>query len=643
MNYNISFDIAALFIMIILVLISFIRKNVLSTKIEVYKGMAVIHLIAIIFDIFTISTITEPQTHSMVYNYLINLGYYAFHNVTIFMFFMYGIVSEPFVPHRNTVIKVSKIIAFLVYFFILTTPYTKLVFYFDDNLVYSHGPILYFLYAVSVFVVGYVAYLKILNRKYHSGFVLVTNICYTFALLGTFIINIINGYLLIELFVITVGFFVIYLAQDNPESYLYKNLNIYNRKAFEEKMIGKSNFKEKFDVVIFTPADRSNLDNMDRNDLFVIERYIVEKCIEELKCYYSLYVLDNLTFAIIVKKDLNRYIDTINNIFTNANPVNLKVVNLSMSIGLMSYPNQVSTYDEIIVTVDEMIKRLRNYASKEILVVEKSFIESQDDKGINEAIKKAITSNTFIIRYEPIFNSKYNISLDAEARISINYNETELSYETLFPYANKSGLIIDLDKSALLRINEFIKKTDVFAFGINTIGINISSAYLIEKDFYKTLIDFAKENDILAERICFELSNSEIIIDNESFVENLFKLKEYGFHFALDKFGESPVSFSSLLKLPIDVIKVDKKLLSLATDDQCKKFVSSIFDMIKSANIHTACEGITDKQLYNYALSDDCGCEYYQGDYVSISLEEKEYTKFVKEQLRQSLEMLGMK
>ena len=75
---------------------------------------------------------------------------------------------------------------------------------------------------------GYVAYLKILNRNYHSGFVLVTNICYTFTLLATFAVNVIDGSLLIELFVLAVGFFVIYLAQDNPESYLYKNINVWD-------------------------------------------------------------------------------------------------------------------------------------------------------------------------------------------------------------------------------------------------------------------------------------------------------------------------------------------------------------------------------------------------------------------------------
>ncbi len=641
MNYNYDFDIAALFIMIILILIAFLRKNVRSTKIEVYKGMALVHLLAIIFDIFTISTINDPQSHSMVYNYLINLGYYIFHNVTIFLFFMYGIVSEPVVPQREKVIKISRVIAFIVYFFILTTPFTKLVFYFDDNLVYSHGPVLYFLYAISVFTVGYVAYLKILNRKYHSGFVLVTNICYTFTLLATFAVNVIDGSLLIELFVIAVGFFVIYLAQDNPESYLYKNINVYNRKAFEEKMIVKVGAGEKFNVLVFEPSERAVFDYMDKNDLFVTERYVVDKCIEELKCDYSLYVLDEMTFAIIVKSDLERYIDTIGSIFTNSDIVNLKPVNLSMGMGLVSYPSQAENYDETIAIVDETIRRLRNYASKDVLVVEKSSIESQNDKDINESIKKAIANNAFSVKYEPIFNNKRNNSFDAEARISIEYNDEELSYETVFPYASKSGLIADLDKAALLHINKFIKETDVFAFGINTIGINISSVYLIEKGFYQKMIDFARENGILAERICFEISNSEIITNNEILIENLTKLKEFGFHFALDKFGESPVSFSSLLKLPIDVIKVDSKLLSSAKDQQGRKFINSIFNMIKSAKISTACEGIADEELYSYVLK--ANCEYYQGDYVSAPLEEKEYIRFVKEQLRQSLEMLGIK
>lgn len=642
MNYNYDFDIAALIIMIILILIAFIRKNVPSTKVHIYKRMIVIHFLAIIFDILTISTIVHPQSHNMVYNYLINLGYYLFHSITVILFVMYGTVSEPIVPHRNKVTTIIKVLAFIMFSLILTTPYTKLVFYFDDNLVYSHGPALYFLYTISLLAVAYTAYLKILNRKYHTGFVLVTNVCYAFTLLSAFIINIINGYILIELFVISLGFFIIYLAQDNPESYLYKNINVYNRKAFEDKILSKINAKTKFDVLIFEPSKKgSYVSNLDRNEIFTIERYMIEKCNDELKCDYTLYVLDTLTYAIIIKKDLNNYCEKVKEMFNNSNVVNHKVYNLTPCLGLMNYPDQVTNYDEALATFEETIRRLNNYASNDILIVEKSFVESQDDNEIYDAIKTAITTNNFDIKYQPIFNSKHNISLDAEARIFIKYNDKDLSYEEIFPYATKSGLISELDKSALLYINEFIKKTDVFRFGINSIGVNISSSYLIEKDFYKTLIDFASRNDVLANRICFELSNNDIIADNETFIENLNKLKEYGFHFALDKFGELPISLSSLVKLPFDVIKVDEKLLSIALQTKGKKFVNSIFNVIKSADIHTACGGVDNEKLYNYVLK--INCEYYQGSYACDILNEKQYTKFVKDQLRLSLEHLGIK
>ena len=112
MIYNINFDIAALCINIVLLLLSYFRKTPPKHKNDFFRLMLLSNMLATVFDILSAFSISFPQNYSLAENYLISILYYLFHNYSAFLFAMYGIATD---SKRSENRKIKKFFYFPVF------------------------------------------------------------------------------------------------------------------------------------------------------------------------------------------------------------------------------------------------------------------------------------------------------------------------------------------------------------------------------------------------------------------------------------------------------------------------------------------------------------------------------------------------
>ncbi|CAH8209418.1 hypothetical protein VAEKB19_3780003 [Vibrio aestuarianus] len=131
------------------------------------------------------------------------------------------------------------------------------------------------------------------------------------------------------------------------------------------------------------------------------------------------------------------------------------------------------------------------------------------------------------------------------------------------------------------------------------ISINISHADLSMVCFFDDVMEATKETPELRHLIIFETVEYSKELSQKHTRENLEKLRNAGFRFAIDDFGCGYSNFNLLSKKYFDFIKLDKSLLRKCQDDivanETLKFMVKLSERI---NVALIIEGVeTSQQL----------------------------------------------
>jgi EAL domain-containing protein (putative c-di-GMP-specific phosphodiesterase class I) len=105
-------------------------------------------------------------------------------------------------------------------------------------------------------------------------------------------------------------------------------------------------------------------------------------------------------------------------------------------------------------------------------------------------------------------------------------------------------------------------------------------------------------------------------------------LREAGLRIAVDDFGTGYASLAYLTTLPLDMIKIDRGLISdLVGGERDRIVVKALIHLARELDLNVVVEGVeTAAQL---ALIAEWGCDLYQGFLGAGALTYEELTRFV--------------
>ena len=129
----------------------------------------------------------------------------------------------------------------------------------------------------------------------------------------------------------------------------------------------------------------------------------------------------------------------------------------------------------------------------------------------------------------------------------------------------------------------------------------------------------------IAEKICFEITETAAIASLSSAQYFISELKEKGCHFALDDFGSGLSSFGHLKNLPVDYIKIDGVFVrDIVSDPVDYEMVSAINRMGHVLNKKIIAEFVENDEVLN--MISEIGVDFIQGYAIS---EPKPIEKFL--------------
>ncbi len=270
-------------------------------------------------------------------------------------------------------------------------------------------------------------------------------------------------------------------------------------------------------------------------------------------------------------------------------------------------------------------------AKSQVTVTHETIAEERHKKHVEDMVVEALLDDRIEVFYQPIFSVAQKSFSSAEALVRIRLkNGNYVLPETFIPIAEETGHIMSLSDAIYKKTMSFIKLFHIERLGIEKIQLNLSIRQAETATFATHIASLLNSFDLSANMLNLEITNTNIIHNQDLLLNNMHKLKAGGLDFALDDFGSGSSNLNYLLEMPISIIKLDRKLTHAYLDNErATSILKGIVDISHAMDIKLVAEGIESKEAMKHMV--ELGIDYIQGFYYSRPLSEREFLAFIQE------------
>jgi EAL domain-containing protein (putative c-di-GMP-specific phosphodiesterase class I) len=302
-------------------------------------------------------------------------------------------------------------------------------------------------------------------------------------------------------------------------------------------------------------------------------------------------------------------------------------------ICLIHCPDDLQNIDDIISLGHTFQKhgsrRLTVFHARDILNSQAFTIEAH----IEQILHRAIKENNIVVYYQPIFDLRSGSFHSAEALARIIDPEYGLISPAIFiPAAETRGFIIPIGDMVLEQVFRFVSEHDLNDLGLSYIEINLSVAQCMETDLPEKIHMLQQKYDIDPSHINLEITETTFENINDIMVENIEKLVQKGYSFALDDYGIGYSNIQRINHLPLKLIKIDKSMLDEVSSANGQIILEHTIRMMQCIGKRLVAEGA--ETTHAIELLRSMGCDYIQGFYCSKPLPSSEFVDFLKKDNR---------
>ena len=145
-----------------------------------------------------------------------------------------------------------------------------------------------------------------------------------------------------------------------------------------------------------------------------------------------------------------------------------------------------------------------------------------------------------------------------------------------------------------------------------TISVNISAKNIGSKDFATRVKKIIEETQFPPENLELEITEYSFAESRNTTIENIKALRELGIQIALDDFGTGYTSIAQLMKLPINLLKIDKSLIDdIESNQNMRDLIDSVIYMGHIMNCEVISEGVENEDQLN--ILKEHKCDFIQG------------------------------
>lgn len=233
----------------------------------------------------------------------------------------------------------------------------------------------------------------------------------------------------------------------------------------------------------------------------------------------------------------------------------------------------------------------------------------QANIAMSARIRQALVEHRIVCQYQPIVSciSGKIEKFETLVRIKNEDNSLIAPYDFL-PIAQKTKLYHHITQEVVYQA------CNLFAARHEQFSINLSGSDILDNRTVTTIENILRQTGT-ADRIIFEILESEGIENFDEVASFIARMKAMGAKIAIDDFGTGYSNFENILKLNVDILKIDGSLIkSINENPRHRIVVEAIVDFAHRIGIDTVAEFVSSEEILQNVT--DLGITYAQGFYT---------------------------
>ncbi|MGF6272398.1 diguanylate cyclase (GGDEF)-like protein [Massilia sp. UYP11] len=305
-------------------------------------------------------------------------------------------------------------------------------------------------------------------------------------------------------------------------------------------------------------------------------------------------------------------------------------ISLSASVGIALLNDASESAGTLLSEADTAMLAAKSSGRFQVRVYDEAL-----DRGMRERLAlrmdlpEAFAANQFQLHFQPKIAIADAAPIGAEALLRWRHPVRGLLGPQVFldvllksPY---EGVLVGWLLDAVCRQIEEWKKMEV---PIARISFNLSPRQLLTVGLVDKILDSAAAHGVSPAMLDVEVTEDSLVGDIEKAMAVLAVLRQAGISTSLDDFGSGYSNLGYLVRLPIDMLKLDKSFVhALLDSDKASAVIRGIVALARSLGMKTIAEGVESQS--QLAELQGIGCDLVQGNLFSRPLDSDAFAQFV--------------
>lgn len=634
----IHYEIAALILLAAIAWNRIMNKRFMDASDKMFHYAMLVAFISSFTDIISIYTIEHAKEVPLALNYIVNSIYLLSVNLLPFillLFFLTYMIPRKKVRFLNKIFFVAPYVYIVIC--ILANPFTGYIFYFDQHYVYTHGPGMPILYAISGYYIFcafvYVIWFrKVISRmqKYMIYFFILGN------LFGLMIQLLVDGLLIVG-YCVAVSIVLVYISLQNPSDNIDVLTGNYNKNYFVRCLRNLIKEEKPFCIICTEVEGLQKLQETlgQVNSNVILSQ--ISSFFKSISQKEGVFYLENGKFALVLEgeQQTKQTLGKINNRFRKSFRVEDMEIMLTMYVGVVSRSHYIHTPEDVLDAIGYSMIQARAKGNNAVVYAdEKIFRHKQREIKVETALKNAIEHHTLEVYYQPIYCVSEKTFYTAEALLRLYDEELgEIAPEEFIPIAERNGSILKIGQFVFESVCAFIAENKLREKGIRYIGVNLSNVQCMQDHLAVDMLQVMRDYQIPYDSINFEISESAKHT-NSSFAQQIQQMMLEGVTFSRDNFGTGNISVNEMIQYPFHTVKIDKELVwQMEENQKIACIIRNMINLFKDLNITLIVEGIENENQARQILN--MGCDYIQGFYYAEPMSGEAYLQWIEQYANQ--------
>lgn len=608
------------------------RVKLLST--ELFEGFLGLSIFCIVCDIGCIYASFHPQYFSILINRIIHQFFFASLSLVAFYVFIYIDLRGRKVKNYSTLELLLRAIPLIIA--ILGILFGDINYSVSVKGAYSYGTLVNIVYIMSatycVMAIAVLAY-AVKNRhlvvKYDFIF------CFAAWLFIAIYQYLVPTASLISLAIALIVMFV-YISFENSKENEDKDIHsLLSRNAFEmviDELFGEN---KNFYVICFSMQNTTSL-----RSTYSLSTCLdcIAKSVKSIPDFSNrnIFRISEFSFGFILfsKEELTdwsaRY-----KVSDKALLIEDSSIQPTYIVSAVECPTSADNAESLFSLISFCQSHYEAQNDHSVLIVDKEIADKRNYiHSVERLIQRAVDEDGFYVVYQPIINTKTNRCESAEALVRLKDTKSFgfISPEVFIPVAERRGLISMIGDQVFSKVCQFIKDNEVEKLGLKYIEVNLSGIQIADPSIPFRLHQTVKSYGLDPKMINLEVTETALVRSGKVALDNMEKLKSFGYKFSMDDFGTGYSNLSQVAAVKYDLVKMDKSLIWPTfepNNEQARTIMIACIKMFHTLGISVVAEGVeTSEQAEVLAAN---GVEFLQGYHYSKPVKEDKFLEFVQE------------